>query len=808
VPSQSRLLDRWSDGTARWLLIDFKTDDHQGPGTGYSLRVVPPAIEQPTPLETAPLERGGVRVTTGGAVFEFASGSRFPFSQVLVDGARPIDLDRSGLTIRAGGRALACRVDSVEVLVRGPLRCEIAVRGRVEGDDVLASALVVHARVELFVNSATARIHVTVRNRRRAQHPGGQWSLGDPGSVLLDSIDLALVLSEPVERIRCAAESGDALAEASLPFELHQESSGGEKWNGAVHCDRDGRTTLKFRGYRLTSGTAERAGQRATPVVVVNGATREVAVAMPKFWQNFPRAVSVSGTTIQMGLLAGRAGLQHELQGGEQKTHTLVVAFAADVVSDPPLAWCLEPSVFSPSAEWCCATGAIPFLAPASNAPESSYQRFVATALDPAVGFVAKRERIDEYGWRHFGDLFADHESAFRPPEDPFVSHYNNQYDAVACFATEFLRTTDARWWDLMIDLAGHVKDIDVYHTTEDKAAYNNGLFWHTAHYIDAGTSTHRTYPRGSGLGGGPSAEHNYATGLMLHYFLTGDPSSRETAIGLGRWVIDMDDGRLTVFRWLARGSTGLASASGSMSYHGPGRGPGNSIVACLAAYRLSGDGALADKVEQLIRRCIHPADDLEQRNLGDTERRWYYVVFLQALGAFLHEKQERGQLDDMFGYARASLLHYATWMAAHERPYLERPEVLEFPTETWAAQDMRKADVFRYAALHSEGAERARFVERAHFFATYSLAAVAALPGRVFTRPLVLIAANGVRGEWFAAHADSLPAPARVGSTTFGRVPPAFESQRARALRRAVWLAVAGAAALVALVTVFLVYR
>ena len=37
-------------------------------------------------------------------------------------------------------------------------------------------------------------------------------------------------------------------------------------------------------------------------------------------------------------------------------------------------------------------------------------------------------------------------------------------------------------------ELAQHVVDIDVYHTTKDKSAYNGGLFWHTYHYGDADT--------------------------------------------------------------------------------------------------------------------------------------------------------------------------------------------------------------------------------------------------------------------------------------------------------------------------------
>ena len=74
-----------------------------------------------------------------------------------------------------------------------------------------------------------------------------------------------------------------------------------------------------------------------------------------------------------------------------------------------------------------------------------------------------------------------------------------------------------------------HVRDIDTYHTREDKAAYNGGVFWPTQHYTDAGTATHRTYPHGT-YGGGPAAEHNYNAGFMLHFFLTGDRRSRRAA--------------------------------------------------------------------------------------------------------------------------------------------------------------------------------------------------------------------------------------------------------------------------------------
>jgi hypothetical protein len=245
-----------------------------------------------------------------------------------------------------------------------------------------------------------------------------------------------------------------------------------------------------------------------------------------------------------------------------------------------------------------------------------------------------------------------------------------------------------------------------------------------------------------------------------------------------------MDDGRLTPLRWLAAGPTGLASATGSMAYHGPGRGPANSIVACLVAHRLTADDVFARKADELIRRCIHPADDLEARNLFDVERRWYYTVFLQALAMYLHEKRDHGNVDEMTDYARASLLHYARWMAEHERPYLSRPDVLEFPTETWVAQDVRKADVLFKASSLVEGQEQTTFLERAGFFYQYVAETLAASATRHFARPLVILLAHSV--GWSRPQPPQGRRAGKPDPPSFPWPPPVpFEAQRAMAERR-----------------------
>ncbi len=168
------------------------------------------------------------------------------------------------------------------------------------------------------------------------------------------------------------------------------------------------------------------------------------------------------------------------------------------------------------------------------------------------------------------------------------ISHWNNQYDLVFGLGVRYIRGGDERWFELMEDMAWHVTDIDIYHTDEDKAAYNHGLFWHTVHYIDAGRANHRSYPEGS-VGGGPCAEHAYARGLLLYYCLTGETAIRDAVVELGEWILNLEDGSGTPFRWLSSADTGLSSASGNPYYHGPGRGPGNASETLLTAFELTG---------------------------------------------------------------------------------------------------------------------------------------------------------------------------------------------------------------------------
>jgi hypothetical protein len=774
VSLDAAVTERWADGSVRWALLDFQASGTSDTPARYRLEMngsVRPDAPHPMRVAVTPAL---VDVRTGPARFIMRTGGTAIFDEVFVGSHAPRRHVGTLVVTDRAGRDWPLRIERIRCEHEGRLRSTVALEGH--AGPRLQPLVDLSVRIQFFAGTGAVRLAVTLSNPRRARHRGGIWELGDEGSVHLQDVSVGFALQAADPSIRCSVEPGHAMERVDGWLQIRQHSS---------------------RAYTVASHGVVREGRRATPAMVVDDLGVPLGVAVEHFWQNFPREIDADARSLVVRLLPMQAPRCHELQGGERKTHRFTVIFGADPAAQDAAFWGRQAATTSASPDWYCAAAALPHLSPSEGSRDVRYERLVGAAIEGDDSFERKREVIDEYGWRNFGDIYADHENAYCDSPGPIVSHYNNQYDAVAGFAAQFMRSGNARWWRAMNELAWHVTDIDVYHTDRDKPAYNGGLFWHTFHYVPAGRCTHRSYPAHPKVwGGGPANEHNYATGLRLHWLLTGDPESRATAIGLADWVIAMDDGRKTILRWIDPSPTGLASATQSPSYHGPGRGAGHSILALLDGHRLTGEPRYLTKAEALIRRCIHPRDDIAALELLDAERRWSYIVFLQAVGRYLEHKAERGEIDGAYGYARESLLHYARWMAAHEYPYLDKPGILEYPTETWAAQDIRKSDVFSYAAQHARGEDRDRFIERAAFFFDASVSTLGRSETRTLARPVVLLLTNGLMHL-----SDDAVAAAPEGDAEPVFDPPARFVPQKEAAKRRLLHGAAGVAALLLVV-------
>lgn len=769
LPFQGYALAFWPDQSVKWLLVDFFAAVKPKMRTLYTLS----PRHEPTDLSAGgspPILKikespDSIEIDTGQATFIVTSKPFRPFATVRMRGAECLTAKGSRIRLTdLKGAEYVPQVDRMSIEERGPLRASLCVEGSFVSRR-LKPFLRFKARMAFFSGSSLAGLEFQVRNPRAAVHPGGLWDLGDPGSVHFRDLSLQVAPHGEFRRLHwCAEGLHQTTVSDAVHWVLYQDSSGGENWQSGNHVDRHGNLSVSFRGYRaheIQNGkrrlVAE--GERADPYARLETTSGWVGAAIENCWQNFPKALRFENGLLNIGLFPAECSSGFELQGGEQKRHNVFWEFGSPE-QNTMIPAMLHPLHVWVDPAWVEESKAIPYFIAQENDPDKDCMAYVQNVIEGPHSFFAKREVIDEYGWRNFGDLYGDHEAVNHSGPAPLVSHYNNQYDFIYGALAQYLRTGDRRWFQLMRDAARHTIDIDIYHTDGDKPAYNHGLFWHTDHYRDAGAGTHRTYSRknrgGGNYGGGPSNEHNYTSGLLHYFYLTGDPEAAEAVLELADWVIGMDDGSRTLLGLVDEGPTGGASSTVSTLYHKPGRGAGNSINALIDAYRLSNKHRYLTKAEELIQRCVHPHDDIPELTLDDPEYRWSYLVFLQVLGKYLELKSELDERDYCYFYARDSLLHYAQWMVEHEVPYKDVLHKVLIPTETWPAHDIRKCHVFHLAAACGDPDRRRAYREKADFFFKRCLSDLLSFETACLTRPLVILTVYGHVHGFFERYGDT----------------------------------------------------
>ncbi len=757
-PCQSEPLSFWPDGSIRWLKITFQIDLKPYQTKHLSLQrsqlcnaASPPA----SPLKAEIIDQK-IEIITGRARFTLdrmnlcwqASLSR-PHAQPLKthfifsncdESECEAQLDQPWQITESGHTAIVLKSSG---------------KWSNPAEDIARFDITLH----FFHQSSTIQVETTLHNPNRAQHAGGLWDLGDPGSIHFQSLKLSIKTPNIGQTELLTHQGCTPLSTTQHePLRIFQGSSGGKHWNSRNHLKHSDQLTTTIKGFQVHKSNQLIAyDDRASPMLLWRGKNAAVQIYIEDFWQNFPKALSANNRTLSIELFPSEQDSRYELQGGEKKTHTCFIDYSESTSS---LSWSRDPVLPRLSASHYESTNAFPWfkLVQAPSAEAATIDAIIQQGVEGPNNFYAKREIIDEYGWRNFGDIFADHETHYQAPNEPvFISHYNNQYDPIYGFSRQFALSGDRRWWDLLNDLSKHVTDIDIYHTDKDRAEYNGGLFWHTDHYLDAHTATHRTYSSHNQTssipgqtGGGPAAEHCYSTGLLYHYWLTGNSRSRDAVLKLANWMISNQEGKGGLLEQLLalkkhdlpKLKALLKNESPSTHHYPFTRGTGNYINTLLDAAQLTGDQHWLERVESIIYNTIHPGDNIKKRDLLNVEVAWSYLVLLQSLVKYLGIKEERRQYDEHFQFALDAFAHYSRWMAQNERPFLSNPEILEFPNDTWAAQDIRKVMLMHQAAYYDP--ERAsQYLSKAEEWLLYISSTLSKSDEARYTRIMVILMQN-----------------------------------------------------------------
>lgn len=764
VPVQIQQLSLWPDNSIKWLLFDFITDSNEDRKLFVEVERGSERVNYENRLS---IQQGkeSISVNTGTCKFLIDKLFFMPFSSVTYKGGKVLDPQNSAIIlVDSDENEYHPEVESIEIELAGALRSVIKVEGVFRNESRTFSRFI--SRLTFYANKSTVKIEFTLWNDGAARHENGFWDLGDPGSILFKSLSLRCKLNTQNATIckwKVHSRTEEFSTSDSQKLQIYQDSSGGENWQSLNHVNSKGEVPLSIKGYEVRAQDAViDSGERADPCVCVGDGHRNIGVYMEKFWQNFPKSISCNDGVLELGIFPKEFSDLYELQGGERKTHTMYIDFGLE---DEALSWCADAGYPVLNPEWVEQSRVFPYMTVSDNGRHEIFDELISGAIEGENSFFSRREIIDEFGWRNFGELYADHEAIGYQGNSPLISHYNNQYDFAYSAVRQFASTANPKWFELMNDLAHHIVDIDIYHTHKDRREYNGGLFWHTNHYLDAGTCTHRSHslahadePNTPFCGGGPAFEHLYTSGLLAHHYLTGHMASRECVLSLADWATSKMTSQMTA----AESLQGLIRALPVWQKVFMGRRvlikrqpftreTGNIVSTLLDAFELTRNRSYLDQAEAVIQGVVHPLDDILERDLGNIELNWSYTACLQSLGRYLDVKCQLLEHDSFYAYGVDSLLHYAKWMLDHERPYLENKKVLEYPNETWSAQDLRKACVFLFAARFCDDeAHRHAFIERADFFHHHAMAELEGSGTRDLARPVVLTLQNGYMKYWY----------------------------------------------------------
>ncbi len=569
VPTQSRVLSRWPDGTVKWLLVDFQADVSAGGQSHYELgpgSARPP--RHPTPVsvqETQDLisvDTGPLQFSVSKHRFSLIEEASHEGRQIVRPGAgdstvtiRESRLEPDGKRYLYGLGGGVCRAslatDAYRAVVEeaGPLRAVVRCDGAYDADYPMGNyspyrPMTFTVRIYAYAGQPWVRVLHTV------------VFTGNPRETEIEEIAVRLPVilgSGPKRRL----VSGDSPA------------------HDIARPVRGGSGLLLSQGTDAQYAVVEREGERSRRVAegartrgyaLLEGGRAGIAVGLRYMREEYPKAIGLDGSDEGIDIYLWRdpdgkrlsfrrydevvhweLGESVYSDGlGVGKTHEYFLHFYDPVAGDPreAVAGLLEPPHVATDPAYNASTGALGGFLPRDRAAFPRTEEL----FDRYVEWVTwNTESGRWYGCYNFGDhmITFDKETG-RWKLVGRWSWNNSEFDPRHGLWVQYLRTGDPELFRIAEYSTRHSVDVDTCHYNQLRPYTVGGCFRHSVDH----------------WGDEPCPSHTFIDNWVDHYYLTGDARTLDVIKEAGEYFLRFrwtEDPRLTFsLRGMANNFRGL----------------------------------------------------------------------------------------------------------------------------------------------------------------------------------------------------------------------------------------------------------
>ena len=536
---QARAVERWPDGSIRWLGVAFLADVPRQGTAEYRLEVGAACAADGFGV-TATESADGVAVDTGAVSFLVR---RTPFDPLAgFPGVTSFDL----VTRRGEGtehRAAADPGVRLTVVEAGPVVVRVLASGTYRSADG-AGLLDFEVEVEAAAGSAEVSLDCRFVNREQG------------ASAAIDEWTARIGCADP--QAACAGAFG-AVHRTGAPFTLSQAGDGHAK--GIFVLGRIDPPDVDWQdagepSYRDRWEWAELGGRPVKGWVDVElaGGAR-LTVAVPRFFDDNPSTLAYDGEGLEVGLWPDGAGTLDLTQGVAGSRRIVLRAHNEAPTEASRFAERAESPLVVEARESAFAVGAVGEILLQRPDRYPNLESYVRSEL---------------FSWCLSGQAtgFLDRGDCMQVPAGPRAGFTaNNEHDAILALCLHYLRSGERAYLASAESYADHVVDVDVIDTSDRNSFEAGGVRAHGrnhVHYVAARTVA-------GDVETSIDTGHMWVEGLLLLGAITNRERYIEAARGIGECLL-----RLEEIGWTR-----------------PEPGPRNSgwpLVALAALYRATSD--------------------------------------------------------------------------------------------------------------------------------------------------------------------------------------------------------------------------